>query len=215
MDCSVPGFFVLHYLPEFAQTRVNWVSDANYLILCCPLLFPSVFPSFRVFSNELAFTSIGRSFGASASASALPMNIQGWFPLGLIVWSPCSPRDLKSLLQHHKSKASILQCSDFMVQLSHLYMTIRKAIALTIRTFVGKVISLPFNTLSRFGIAFLPRSKHLLISWWQSLSIVILAPKKIKSVTASCFSPPFYLPCLIIYYVSWSLQERSFNRKLC
>ena len=83
MDCSTPGPSILHYLPEFAQIQVHWVSDANYLILCCPLLLPSVFPSFRVFSNELAFTAIGRSIGASALASVLPMNIQGWFLLGL------------------------------------------------------------------------------------------------------------------------------------
>ena len=97
---------------------------------------------------------------------------------------------LKSLLQHHSSKASILCCSAFfIVQLSHPYMTTRKTIALPIWTFVGKVISLLFNTLSRFVTAFLPRSKRLLISWLQSLSVVILEPKKIKSVTISIVSP--------------------------
>ena len=92
---------------------------------------------------------------------------------------------LKSLLQHHSSKASILlQRSDFfMVQLSHLYMTTGKTIVLTIRTFISKVTSLLFNMVSRFVIALLPKSKHLLISWLQSLSVVILEPKKIKSVT--------------------------------
>ena len=90
---------------------------------------------------------------------------------------------LKSLLQHHSSKASILLCSAFlMVQLSHPYMTAGKTIVLTIQTFVGKVMSLLFNTLSEFVIAFLPRSKHLLISWLQSLSTVILEPKKIGSI---------------------------------
>ena len=97
---------------------------------------------------------------------------------------------LKSLLQHHRSKASVLWHSAFfIVQLSHLYVTIGKTIALTIRTFVGKVMSLLFNALSRSVIAFLPRSKHLLISWLQSRSAVILEPKKIKSVTVSIVSP--------------------------
>ena len=97
---------------------------------------------------------------------------------------------LKSLLQHHSSKASILHCSAFLiVQLSHPYMTTGKTIALTRQTFVGKVMSLYFNTLSRLGLAFLPRSKHLLISWLQSPSAVILEPKKIDSVTVSIVSP--------------------------
>ena len=97
---------------------------------------------------------------------------------------------LKSLLQHHSSKASILRCSaSFIVQLSHPYMTTGKTIALTIWTFMGKVTSLLYNILSRFVIAFLPRSKRLLISWLQSPSTVILEPKKIKSVTVSVISP--------------------------
>ena len=97
---------------------------------------------------------------------------------------------LKSLLQHHRSKASILQCSAFfMIQLSHLYMTTGKTIALTRWIFVGKVMSLRFNMLSRFSIAFLPRSKCLLISWLQSPSAVILEPKKIKSLTVSIVCP--------------------------
>ena len=97
---------------------------------------------------------------------------------------------LKSLLQHHSSKASILRCSAFfLVQLSHPYVTIGKTIALTRWTFVGKVMSLLFKLLSRFVIAFLPRSKHLLISWLQSPSVVILEPKKIKSLTVSIVSP--------------------------
>ena len=99
---------------------------------------------------------------------------------------------LKSLLQHYCSKASIFQCSAFFrVQLSHPYMTTGKTIALTRRTFVGKVMSLLFNMLSRLVIAFLPRSKHLLFSWLQSLSAVILEPKKIKSVTVSIVSHLF------------------------
>ena len=102
-------------------------------------------------------------------------------------------KTLKNLLLHHSLKVSILQCSAFfMVQLSHLYVTNGKSIALTARTFVSKVMSLLFNTLSRFVIAFLPRRKHLLILWPQSPSILILQPKKIKSVTVSIFFP-FYL----------------------
>ena len=119
------------------------------------------------------------------------MNMHGlsiridWFDLLAV------QRTLESLLQHHNSKASVLWDSAFfMVQLSHLYMTTGKTIALTIWTFVGKVRSL-LNLLSRFVIAFLPRSKHLLISWLQSLSAVILEPKKKKSVTASTFPQLF------------------------
>ena len=101
-----------------------------------------------------------------------------------------SPPTLKSLLQHHSSKASILQCSAFfIVQLSHPYITTGKTTALTRWTFVGKVISLLLNMLSRLVITFLPRSKHLLISWLQSLSAVILEPRKIKSDTVSAVSP--------------------------
>ena len=104
---------------------------------------------------------------------------------------------LKSLLQHHSSKASILQHSAFFtVQLSHPYMTTGKIIALTMQTFVGKVVSLLFNMLSRFVIAFLPRSKHLLISWLQSPSAVILEPPQIKSVTVSIASPSISLGVL-------------------
>ena len=117
----------------------------------------------------------GQSIGASASV--LPMNIQGcssgmdWLDLLAVQGT------LKSLLQHHNSKASVLRCSVFfMVELSHLYMTTGKAIALTVQTFVSKVMSLLFNMLSRFVITFLPRSKHLLISWLQSLSTLIWEP---------------------------------------
>ena len=107
-----------------------------------------------------------------------------------MVCSPCSPSTLENLLQHHNSKASVLQRSAFfIVQRSHPYMTTGKTIALTRRTFVGRVMCLPFNKLSRLIIAFLPRSKHLLISWLQSPSAVILEPKRIKSVTVSIVSP--------------------------
>ena len=136
------------------------------------------------------FTSGGQSIGVSASASVLPMNIQDLFPLGWTGWISLLCKGLKSLLQHHSSKASILQHPAFFtVQFSHPYMTTGKTIALTRWTFVGKVMSLFFNMLSRLVTAFLPRSKCLLISWLQSPSAVILEPPKIKSVTISTVSP--------------------------
>ena len=143
---------------------IGSVMPSNRLIFCHPPLFmPSIFPSIRVFSVSWLFS--GQSIGASASASVLPMNIQGLFPLGVTGLTSLHPRTLKSLLQHHSLKASIIQCSTFfMVQLSHPYMTTGKTIVLTIWTFVTKVMSLSFNMLSRFDIAFLPRSKCLLIS---------------------------------------------------
>ena len=114
------------------------------------------------------------------------MNIQNWFPLGWIGWSSLQSKGL----QHHSSKALILQCSAFFtVQLSHPYMTTGKTIALTRQAFVDKVMSPLLNMLSRLVIAFLPRSKHLLISWLQSPSAVILEPRKIKSVAVSTVSP--------------------------
>ena len=118
------------------------------------------------------------------------MSIQGWFPLGLTSSISLWSKGLSSLLQHHSLKTSILWCSAFFTfQLSQLYVTTGKTIALTIWTFVGRVLSLLFNTLSRFVIALLPRSNHLLISWLQSPSAAILKPKKRKSVTTCTFSP--------------------------
>ena len=148
------------------------------------------FPSTRVFSSQF-FTLGGQSIGPSASASVLPNKYSGLisfrierFDLLLIQGS------LKSLIKHYSSKASILQCSDFfMVHILHPYMTTGKITALTKWTFAGKKMSLIFNMFSRLVIAFLPRSKCLLISWLQSPSVVILEPKKIKSVTASIVSP--------------------------
>ena len=136
------------------------------------------------------FTSGGQNIGASASASVLSMNIQDWIPLGWMGWIFLQSKELSSLLQHYSSKASILQCSAFfMVQLSHPYMTTGKTIALARQTFVDKVMSLLFNMLSRLVIAFLPRSKHLLTSWLQSPSAVMLEPNKIAF---HCF--PIYMP---------------------
>ena len=115
------------------------------------------------------------------------MDIQRWFPLAL---TGLISLQSKGFLQHHNSKVSILQCSAFfIVHLSHLYMTTGKIIPLIIWTFVGKVMSFIFYMVSMFVITFLPKNKHLLFSWLQSLSIVIVEPKKIKSVTASTFPP--------------------------
>ena len=161
---------------------------SSHLILCRPLfLLPSIFPSIRVFSNESVhhirwpkYWSFNFSISPSNEHSRLISFRIDWFDLLAVQGT------LKSLLQNHSSKASILQCSAFLIlQLSHLYMTTGKTIALTRRTFVGKVIPLVFNMLSRLVIAFLPRSKGLLIS----PSAVILESKKIKSVTASTFPP--------------------------
>ena len=182
MGCSVPGFPVHHQLLELAQTQIHQVSDAIHPShsLSSLLLLPSIFSSIRGYLKSQSYASGDQSVGASASASVLPMNIQDWFPLGLIWFDLHAIQEiLKSLLQHHNSKASILRCSAFfMVQISHPYMTTGKTIALTRWTFVGKVMSLLFNMLSRLVITFLPRSKYLLISWLQSPSAVILEPKK-------------------------------------
>ena len=151
---------------------------SNHLILCQPLLLHlQSFPASRSFQMSQFFTSGGQSIGVSASTSVLPMNIQDWSPLGWTHWISLQSKGLSRVLQHHSSKASILQLSPFfVVQLTHPYRTTGKTIALTRWTFVGKVMSLLFNMLSRLVITFLPRSKHLLISWRQSPPAVILEP---------------------------------------
>ena len=164
---------------------------SNHLILCRPLLPPSIFPSFRVFSNKSVpcirwpkYWSFSFSISPSNEYSGLVSFRIGWLHL------PAVQGTLKSLFQPHSSKASILWCSAFfIVQLSHPYMTTGKTIALTRWTFVGKVMSLLFNMLSRVILAFLPRSKPLLMSWVQTPSAVILEPHKIKSVTIFIVSP--------------------------
>ena len=166
------------------------VTSANHLILCHPLLPPSIFPSTRVFSNESVlhirwpkYWSFSFSISASNEHPGLISFRMDWLDLLAVQGT------LKSLLQHHSSKASILQHSAFfIVLLSHPYTTTGKTIALTKTDIVSKIIFLLFNTLSRLVIAFLPRSKCLLISWLQSPSAVILEPKKIKSVTISFVS---------------------------
>ena len=174
---------------------IESVMPSNHLILCHTLLLlPSIFPNIRVFSNESVFCIRWPkywSFSFSISPSSEHLGLISfridWVDLLAIQGT------LKSLLQHHSSKASILQCSAFfIVQLSHPYITMGKTIALTRRTLVGTVMSLLFNMLSRLIITFLPRSKCPLISWLQSQSSVILEPSEIKSVTVSSF--PIYLP---------------------
>ena len=147
---------------------------------------PQSFPASESFPMSQHFTSGGQSIRTSASASVLPMHIQGWFPLGFTGLISLLFKGLSSLLQHHNSKASILQSSAFfIVQLSHPYMATGKSIALTIQNFVGKVMSLLFNMLPRLVIAFLPKSKCLLIPWLRSPSTVILESKKIN--VCHCF----------------------------
>ena len=165
---------------------------SNHLILCCPLLLlPSVFPSTRVFSKESVlhirwpkYWSFSFNISPSSECPGLISFRMDWLDLLAVQGT------LKSLLQHHSSKASILQCSAlFIVQLSHPYMTTGKIITLTRWTFVDKVIYLLFNMLSRLVITFLPRSRYLLISWLQSPSAVIVEHRKIKSATVSTVSP--------------------------
>ena len=171
MGCSTPGFPVHHQLPELAQTPVHPASDAiHHLVLCHPLLLlPSIFPSNRGFSSE-SVLRIGWpkywSFSFSISPSSeysRPISLRmDWLDLLSVQGT------LKSLLQHHSSKASILwRSAFFIVQLFYPYMITGKTIALIRWTFVDKVMSLLFNILSRLVITFRPRSKHLLISWLQ------------------------------------------------
>ena len=170
---------------------IESVMPSNHLILCHPLLPPSNYPSIRVFSNE-SVLCIRLSNNWSFSFSISPSNEHPGLVSFRMDWLDllAVQGTLKSLLEHHSSKASILQCSAFFtVQLSHPYMTTGKTIALTRWTFVGKIMSLLFNMLSRLVLTFLPRSKHLLISWLQSPSAVILEPKEIKYDTVSTVSP--------------------------
>ena len=165
----------------------QWCYPAISSSVVCFSSCPQSLPASESFPMSQLFAWGGQSTGVSALASFLPKKSQGWCPSEWTGWGT-----LKSLLQHHSSKASILwHAAFFTVQLSHPYMTTGKTIALTRRTFVGKVISLHFNMLSRLDITFLPRSKRLLISWlpFQLPSAVILEPPKIKSDTVSTVSP--------------------------
>ena len=168
------------WLHELQYTRPPWPSPTPrvYSNTCHPTISLSVvpfsshlqsFPPSGSFQMSQLFASGGQSIGVSALASVLPMNIQDWFPLGCTGWISWKFKVLSRVLQHHSSKISILRHSAFFtVQLSHPYMTFGKTIALTRWTFVGNVMSLLFNMLSSLVITFLPRSKHVLISWLQS-----------------------------------------------
>ena len=192
MNRSTPGLPVHHQLLELTQTYVHQVGDAiQSSHPLSPLLLPPIPPSIRVFSNESTllmrwpkYWSFSFSISPSNEHPGLISFRMEWLDLLAVQGT------LKSLLQHHNSKASILWRSAFFtVQLSHPYMTTGKTIALTRRPLVGKVMFLVLNMLSRLVITFLPRSKCLLISWLQSPFAVILEPKKIKSDTVSTVSP--------------------------
>ena len=196
MDCSMPGFPVYNQLPELAQIHVHWVSDVIQAYYPLSSLSP---PAFNLSQHQALFHWViffffcirwpkcwNYSFSISPSNEySGPISFRiDWFNLLAVQGT------LKSLLQHHSSKASVFQCLALLiVQLSHPYVTTGTIIALTRWTFVGKVMSLLFNMLSRLVIAFLPRCKCLLISWLQSPSAVILEPGKIKSLTVSTVSP--------------------------
>ena len=214
MNRSTPGLPVHHQLPEFTQTHVHRVSDA--IQTSYPLSSPSP-PAPNPSQHQGLFQWVNSSHEV---AKVLEFRLQHqsfqWTPRtdllqdGL-VGSPCSPRDSQESSPTPHSKASILWCSVFFtVQLSHPYMTTWKTIALTRQTFVGKVMSLLFNMLSRLVITFLPRSKRLLTSWLQSPSAVILEPRKIKSLS---FKPAFFF----LIYFFWSpksLQTVTATMKL-
>ena len=192
MNCSQTSLSITNSWSSPKLMSIESVMPSSHLILCHPLLLlPRIPPSIRVFSNESTlrmrwpkYWSFSFNVIPSKEHPGLISFRTDWLDLLAVQGT------LKSLLQHHSSKASILQRSAFFtVQFSHPYMTTGKTIALTRRTFVGKVMSLLLNMLSRLVITFLPRSQRLLISWLQSPSAVILEPRKIKSDTVSTVSP--------------------------
>ena len=224
MDCSTPGIPLPHYLLEFAQTHVqvgDTIQPPHPLSSTSPT---SIFPSIRVFSNESVlpirwpkYWSFSFNISPSNEHPGLISFRMNWLDLLALQGT------LKSLLQHHSSKASILRCSAFfIVQLSHPYMTTGKTIALTRWTFVGIVMPLLFNMLSRLVTAFLPRSNHLLISWQQSPSAVILEHKKIKCHCFHSFPSIFHelmgpdamilVFCMLSFKPTFSLSSFTFKR---
>ena len=190
MNCSMPGLPVHHQLPEFTQTHAHWVGDCTQP--SHPLSSPSP-PALNLSQHQglFLFTSGGQSIGVSASTSVLPMSTQDWSPLGWTGWMSLQSKRLSRVfcnttVQKHQFFGAQL----FSQSNSHIHTwLLEKTIALTRRTFVDKVMSLLSNMLSRLVITFLPRSKHLLISWLQSPSALILEPRKIKSATVSTLSP--------------------------
>ena len=213
MNHSTPGFPVHHQLPSLLKPMsIESVMPSNHLILCRPLLLPpSIFPSIRVFSNESVLRMRWPKYW-SFSFSISPSNEYS----GLISFRMdcldllAVQGTLKSLLQHHSSKSSILRCSAFfIVQLSYPHMTTGKTIALTRRTFVGKIMSLLFNMLSRLVLTFLPRSKCLLISWLQSPSAAILEPNSFN-ILYHLFPNPL-LP--LSYLARWTVCRAKWEKK--
>ena len=208
MNRSTPGLPVHHQLLESTQTNVHWVGDA--IQPSHPLLSPSS-PALNLSQHQGLFKWVS-SFNEYSRLISFRMD---WLDLLAVQGT------LKSLLQHHSSKASILRHSAFFrVQLSHPYLTTRKTTALTRWTFVDKVMSLLFNMLSRLGITFLSRSKHLLISWLQSAWAVILEPKKIKSVTVSTLSSSICHEVMgpdamiLVFKPAFSLSSFTFIKKV-
>ena len=193
-DCLQP--YELQHTKTNSQSppqamSIESVMPSGHLILCHPLLLlPSIFPSIRVFSDESVLPNRWPKYWSFSFNISPSHEHPGLFSFRMDWLDLLAGRGtLKSLLQHHSSKASILWCSGFfIVQLSHPYITTGKTIALTRRTFVGKVMSLPFNMLSRLVVTFLPRSKHILISWLQSPSAVTLEPRKIVSHCSHLFA---------------------------
>ena len=175
MNCSkpgFPGFMISQNLLKFMS--IESLMPSNHLLLCCPLLLlPSIFPCIRVFPRSFSAFHI-RLQSIGTSTSVIPINIQDWFALGLTSLISLLSKELSKFL----SSTQFESIHFFMIQFSHLYMTTKKTIALTIWTFVDKVMSLLFNMLYRFVITFLPRRKCLLILWLKSLSAVILEPRK-------------------------------------
>ena len=191
MDCSTPGFPILHHLPEFAQIHVLSVGDA---IQTSHSLLPPSPPAFNVSQHQGFFQWVGSSHQVAKVLELQHQSFQWIFRTDFfqdwLVWSPSSPRESQESppTTQFKSINYLVLSALFMVQLSHPYVTTGKTIALTILNFVGKVTSLLFSMLSRLVTAFLSRSKQLLISWLQSWSAVILEHKKMKSVTVSIVS---------------------------
>ena len=205
MDCSMPGLSVHHQLPEFTQTHVHWVGDVMQSSHPLSSLYP---PAFNLSQHQSLFKWVSSSyqvakywsfsFSPSNEYSGLISFRMDWLDLLAVQGT------LKSLLQHHSSKASIFWClTFFIVQLSHPYMTTGKTKALTRQTFVHKIMSLLFNMLSRLVITFLPRSNRLLISWLQSPSAVILEPPKIKSVTVFIVCPYISHEVMVVDWMPW------------
>ena len=221
-DSATPWTAALQSSLSFTISRsllklmsIESVMPYNHPVLCHPLLLlPSIFLSIRVFSNKSLLCIRWPKYWSFSFSISPSSEYLGLISFRIDRFDLLSVQGtLKSLLQHRSLKASVLRCSAFfMVQLSHLYMATGKTIALTIQTFVSKVTSLLFNTLSRFVIAFLPRSKCLLISWLQSLSAVILEPKKIKSLTVSIVFPSVFhevmrLDAMILVFWCWVLSQ--------